>query len=1450
MHLLTALSLKNRALIALVTIVAAVFGLIGVGSLKQELMPSVQFPTIAVVTSYPGASPEVVNKDVSVPIETALRGVPQLESSSATSSTGTSTVLAQFTYGVDLASTEQKVERAISRISQMLPDAADTQVVSGSIDDFPIIQIAVTPAEGETPESTAALAERTAIPDLSDIDGVRDAQITGARTERITITPNFEALAAQGLSAQTITDTLQQSGVLIAAGSVTEGDRTLAVQAGTELHSADEIAALPLAVSAEQLAAQQAAAQAPGFAGDATVAPVPATIGAVATVSLEPGPETSISRVNGASALTIAVTKTSAANTVDVSHAVQAQLSDLEDQLGGAQLTVIFDQAPYVEQSIETLTTEGLLGLVFAVLVILVFLMSIRATLVTAISIPTSVLLTFVGLNFADYTLNLLTLGALTISIGRVVDDSIVVIENIKRHLTDGGDRAPVIITAVREVAGAITASTITTVAVFLPMAFVGGMVGELFRPFAFTVTIALIASLLVSLTIVPVLAYWFLRTGPARRRDGFITAGSGEDAKYQAGAEIDAHPTRLQRWYRPIIEWTLHSPLKTLAIALVIFIGTIGLAATPLLKTNFIGSDEQNSVGLVQNLAPGTSLDTQLAQAENVEQALDPISSIESVQVTIGSAGGAAALFGGGGDGAVNYSITTNADANQAQAQDDIRAAVDALDDAGTFSISQSGGGVTGSSAIEVNVTAPDQDSLAQASDAVVQALSDVSSLQQVESDLGVSRQYLAITVDRTLAAQAGLTEAGVAGQVAQQMQPAQIGQITIDANTVAVYLANGVAPTDAAGVSALTIQTASGPQALSSLATVQVADGPVTVRTQDGARSVTVSALPQADDLGSAGAQVSAALESVDLPQGAKAEVGGVLSQQSDAFQQLGLALLAAILIVYVVMVATFRSLLQPLLLLISVPFAATGTILLLIVTGIPLGVASLIGVLMLVGIVVTNAIVLIDLVNQYRVRGDALRDAVLHGSLQRLRPIVMTALATILALTPMALGITGKGGFISQPLAVVVIGGLLSSTVLTLVVLPTLYYLVERRREIGPRRGRGNAAPDPRDSTDPLAVATGVGATATQPRRRRGTFGRAGARVASGGAGAGAGATAVGVGTASGLGDTGYPAHGVPEASPEGQVSADFSQPVTAAPPMSAPVSTPGPESEVASDSVIVPAPVTAPVTIEPASVNAEPADDSVRTDHVEASAPIESSAPSGWELLAPDHVVDVEPTQGVELDPEPHEFGRVPENGHEAMGPSTQQMSMDLSDLGFTGTDNPLSDLESDPNSSEAADDTPTRAAGAHGVPDESVQIDPEPWTAPDPWPAPETASGQNIAPHPADDALGESQPENLEPPVEPEPESLPDQPEPVESVAPLFAHSDIDTATTPLVLPQPEAAAETQEPAPPVTGELDWEQLMWQATQEVDEAAGLNPASGATEGTRTEDPEPTDPTEER
>jgi HAE1 family hydrophobic/amphiphilic exporter-1 len=292
--------------------------------------------------------------------------------------------------------------------------------------------------------------------------------------------------------------------------------------------------------------------------------------------------------------------------------------------------------------------------------------------------------------------------------------------------------------------------------------------------------------------------------------------------------------------------------------------------------------------------------------------------------------------------------------------------------------------------------------------------------------------------------------------------MQPSVIGSIVIDESNLSVYLQSAATPASTAELAALPIPTTAGPVALDTLATVEQVDGPSTITTTKGLRTATVSATPDSNDLGTANSQMATVLAETELPTGATATLGGVTADQTEAFQQLGLAMLAAILIVYVVMVATFRSLLQPLLLLVSVPFAATGAIALQVITGIPLGVPSLIGVLMLIGIVVTNAIVLIDLVNQYRRRGLSVREALIFGASRRLRPILMTALATIFALLPMAAGLTGQGGFISQPLALVVIGGLVSSTLLTLVVLPVLYFLVEGRRERrAERRARRLAA-----------------------------------------------------------------------------------------------------------------------------------------------------------------------------------------------------------------------------------------------------------------------------------------------------------------------------------------------------------------------------------------------------
>ncbi|MGO3721544.1 efflux RND transporter permease subunit [Microbacterium gubbeenense] len=1045
MSKLSVLSLKNRALIALITICVAIVGGVSLTSLKQELIPTMELPALIVSTTYPGASPEVVEEDVSTPIEEAIQAVPGLDSTSATSSSNVSMVQAMFDYGTDMATAEQKMQQAISRISSQLPESVDPQVVAISLDDLPVIQVAV--SGFDDPATAKDDLENIVLPEVEDVEGVGSASVAGAAGQRITITPVPGNLQKAGVTQQAISDALEQNGNLFPGGDITEDGETLTVQTGVKLTSVDDIRELPLISNAQPEVNPET--------GEVTQ-PETFTIADVAQVEVEDDPIASISRVNGEDAISISVTKLPDGNTVDVSEGVLAALDDAQQQLSGVEFTVVFDQAPFITQSIETLAVEGLLGLVFAVVVILVFLMSIRSTLVTAISIPTSVLVTFASMQAFGYSLNMLTLGALTISIGRVVDDSIVVIENIKRHYVEGSDKGDSIRLAVREVAGAITASTITTVAVFLPIVFVGDMVGELFRPFAMTVTIAMLASLLVALTIVPVLAYWFMKPG----KPLVTESGQSIDPEHP-----DAPKTRLQKAYQPILAWTLKHSWSTLGIAVVVLIATITLA--PLMKVNFLGDTGQNSLTVTQDLGETASLEAQDEAAGEVEGLLAGVDGVENVQVTIGSAsgGGIASLMAGSG---ITFSVMTDPDVDQGQIQADLEDAVAGLEDVGDITV-QAAAGMGMSSDITVNVEGANDDDVRSATEALMTSLDGRDGIKAPTNNLEAEMPYIAVDVDRQKAAEAGLSEAAVGAMVNGAMQPSDSGSVELDGTSTTVYIASDDPPATANELRAMEIPTAAGVVELQDIATVEQSSSPASITTQNGMRTATITITPASDNLAEATASVQAAVDDTELPDGTRASIGGVAEDQAASFEQLGLAMLAAILIIYIVMVATFKSLRQPLLLLISVPFAATGAILLQVITGVPLGVASLIGVLMLIGIVVTNAIVLVDLVNQYRSHhGLNAHDATMAGSSMRLRPILMTALATIFALIPMALGITGHSGFISQPLAIVVIGGLVSSTFMTLIVLPTLYNLVEGAKERREKR-RGGAPTDPSDGPD---------------------------------------------------------------------------------------------------------------------------------------------------------------------------------------------------------------------------------------------------------------------------------------------------------------------------------------------------------------------------------------------
>ena len=1023
MSILSKLSLKNRAVVGLITIIAVAFGYLAVGSLKQELIPSVEIPSAAIVTTFPGASPEVVDEQVSQIVEKAVIGLEDLESTTATSTTGLSVIRISFAFGTTTEQANERLTNAIASIEASLPSDASPRVISGSFDSVPIIVLAISDLAGDN-ERIGETLQRIAPSLFTQVEGVRDVAVSGVKQKRINLELNQARLAAAGLSQRDITNALTANGLVLPVGSLNDNRGSIAIQVGSPVDTIEKFENLPL-ISSNPAAG-------------------PLTIGDVADVSYEDAPVTSIARTNGKESLAVAITKKPDGNTVAVSIGVQELIPELEEALGGqVQILTTFDQAPFIQKSIKDLTTEGLLGLGFAILVILVFLLSVKSTLVTAISIPTSVLLTFIGLQLADYSLNILTLGALTIAIGRVVDDSIVVIENINRHLSYGQKRSKAVMTAVKEVAGAITASTITSVAVFLPIALVEGLVGELFRPFAFTVAFALLASLLVSLTIVPVLAYWFLRM-PKRLVEAKQKDPKNFEKKQRKVEEERERKSWLQRGYIPVLNGTRRHPWITLTGAALILGFTFSLV--PLLKTNFIDGAGSNQFTARLAMPASSSFEEQNSASEDVEQQILAIAGVEVVQTTVGSAVDSRVAFGASGSG-VSFTVIADEDADT----EAIKTQVLKLETpAGAELTVSSGGGFGSSETIDISVTSGDPELLQQGVDQIAEAMESVNNVSSVTTTLDADERVLEVIVDRERAARFFLTETQVSGIVAAQLRPSSLGTLTIEGNEAQVFISGASTPDSSADVRALRIPTPTGSVRLDAVASVTEVLKPTSITSERGNRTARVALAPEGDDLGAISVAIEEKLATLSLPNGVEASIGGAAADQAESFEQLGLALLAAVAIVYIVMVATFGSLLQPLILLISIPFAATGALGLLLITDTALGVPALIGMLMLVGIVVTNAIVLIDLVNQYRKQGRSVEDALVSGARQRLRPILMTALATIFALFPMALGLTGESGFISKPLAIVVIGGLFSSTILTLILVPVLYWLVEGRAE----------------------------------------------------------------------------------------------------------------------------------------------------------------------------------------------------------------------------------------------------------------------------------------------------------------------------------------------------------------------------------------------------------------
>ena len=1010
MRFLTSMALRRPTVTVLAIILILGSGVSAYRSLQVELFPQIDFPLVAVFVAYPSADPEAVVRSITDPIERAISDTPELESIQSTSSEGRSAIFANFRYGTDMAEAQSAIEAAVGGVD--FPDGVqEPDVGRFNPDDFPVIQFSVI-SDRPLPEIQEIVQSRI-VPEISGLDGVMDVSLAGTVDRSVRITVDAGKLAANNIPLFQVAGALSENNLTLPAGVIFDGSQAVIAKTTHTLESVEDIEDLIVG-------------------GSATTGVV--RLADVATVTLGNGVPDSIDRTNGKPGIGVSITKQPDANTVDVTTAVNDALDGIEGLPPDVELVVVADQGPEIQGQIDTLAREAIFGFFFAVSVVFAFMFTIRPTVVRgffntlrptvviALSIPLSILTGILLMFSQDMTLNFMTFGGLAISVGRVVDDSIVVLENVYRHIQGGRERWRAALEATTEVGPAILASTMTTVVVFLPLAFIPGLFGAFFSPFALTVTFALIASLFVALTAVPVLGAYLLRPGD-------LPEGAGDEG------ELMLPETALQRVYTAILRWVLRRRLITLLAAFLITLSSLGLLAV--IPVNLFGG-ETDSLQIEVTLPPGTAPEQTLAAVVEIEERLNDVSDLYSVTIGASEFG----FFSGGGQARrAEFFVTLRDDAPE-----DIAGILrEELDKSGqVVSITEIVDGPP-AGGVDIVVTGPDYDDIAAVSRDLATSLGTIEDIVNVENTVTQARPEIAIEVDPEKAAFLGLTTRQVAFQLSQYLIGQTVTTVTIDGRTYDVVVAGDPrASGGLSGVGSLIIAGQVGSAPLGEIAELAMREGPVEISRTDGVRSASITGDIISDDAQAVGVLVQEKIDALQLPPGVSVESGGIFADIAEGFQAVFISMAVGIILVYLVMVASLGSLRNPFVIITTLPLALIGVFVSLAVTGRSLGLPAMMGMLLLIGIVVTNAIVLIAFVEQQRGRGMAVYDALVSGARVRLRPILMTALTTSFALLPLAVASEGSGGIISAELATVVIGGLMSSTGLTLLVLPIVYML----------------------------------------------------------------------------------------------------------------------------------------------------------------------------------------------------------------------------------------------------------------------------------------------------------------------------------------------------------------------------------------------------------------------
>lgn len=1067
MSFITRLALSRRPVTILTIILLFALGIYQYNQFQRELFPALEFPNIFIVAVYPNSNPETVAKEVAEPIENAISGMTGLNELESTSNANFTVIIATFDFGVDMKEAERDIESAVSSVD--LPDDVDTPSVERiNNDSFPIMQLSVS-SEGDA-VALSRMVEESLVPRIERVDGVGDVREQGLAFERVLVTAHSEKMEELGLSAQDLADAISQSNVSFPAGSVDTRGVNYPVRTTGALGSVRQLRDLVVGFErADESGIPQARFGAR-----------PIRVSDAADVELQ-SDAWPISRTNGASSITLEIVKDPDANTVDVTEGIHAAIA--EGRANNAlpaelDIAVLSDSGPDVRESLDNLLREGTLGFLFAVAVVFIFLLNVRPSLVRgvtlalrptaiiAVSIPLSVLMGVLMMSFTDISLNFMSLAGLAIAVGRVVDDSIVVLENTYRHIQLGGDRVQSAYEATREVSAAIVSSTLTTVAIFLPLAFIEGLVGEFFSPFAISVSLALLASTAVAVTAVPALGAILLRRGD------FPESADG-------GAPIE-RDSFLQRVYTPLLRGALRHKFITIFVALAVTGGSLFLLRFIPITLFPGGAPEFLTINI--EMPTGTSVGPTNETTLRVEAAMRELQRqgrIETYQVTLGSSQEGGGPGAGSGSHLSGFFITLpETPIDDQNIEELVRDAIPDLGDDVSLVVSAVTGGPPEGD-LEMTIVGPDFNDIAAVSRQLEARLSGIDGIANLVNSVSDGQDEVVIDVDAQRAGEFGLTTAQVGAQVNQFIVGRDISEMNIGGETIDIVLRGDPDDVDDIdNLKNLIITGQFGATRLGLIADIGIEKAPIVISRSDSERSATITGSITAEDSRAVGAAVAAARRSVALPPGVQIQTGGLFEQIAEGFQDVYVAMAAGIVLVYLVMVATLGSLRTPFVIVLSLPLAISGALLALLITGRTLSLSALMGFLLLIGIVVTNAIVLLTFVEQLRERGMDVYEALIEGGRIRLRPILMTAFTTTFALVPLAASTT-TSGIIGAELATVVIGGLVSSTFLTLVFVPVVYTLMTVSipgmfRRIGRVRGRIGRAFRRRRAVEPQAGA----------------------------------------------------------------------------------------------------------------------------------------------------------------------------------------------------------------------------------------------------------------------------------------------------------------------------------------------------------------------------------------